>query len=91
MKESNKEKHNSNLNAQINDLKNSSIKLTKEIKDLQPPLLAPDEAKIIGKIREAVNVWGYDVVEKNTTTLLYKQRELENIQKLLKRTEGMLK
>ncbi|MDO8563666.1 MAG: hypothetical protein Q7R87_01520 [Nanoarchaeota archaeon] len=90
MKKINKEEHNSNLNAQIKDLKENSSKLMKEIKDLQPLSLAPDEVTILRKIREAVNVWGYDLIEKNETLLLYKKRELENTQKLIKKTEGML-
>ncbi len=89
---SEKQKYNDDSMYQIADLEKSVKKLISEIKALKSPPLAPDEVKILGKIREAVNVWGYDVVRKDENMLLYKKRELHNFQKLITKVrENMIK
>ena len=81
------------IKSQVKDLKEQAKDLMREIKEIKSKviILAPDEVKILEKLNEAVNIWGYEVIRKNETVLLYKKRELEKINSAIKITEEMIK
>lgn len=80
------------IKSRINELKKRAKGLMNDIREINAKaiILAPDEVKILEKLNEAVNIWDYEVVRKNETVLLYKKRELENINSVIKSTEEML-